>query len=192
VRRNVILLALCTIAGVALVAVQPSASQTKSDCTWVGTPSRDVKTGTRGRNILCAKGGSDFLHGQRGNDQVRGGQGRDTVVGGGGRDVVRGGKGSDRLFAVDDRGGEEVNGGRGRDQCFVDPGDRVSGCEETFRSNEPEMAAALGQSLAEVMQIAEALPSPAVTVTATITTTITLPPCGDGPPDPPPFCEQDS
>lgn len=30
------------------------------------------------------------------------------------------------------RGGERVAGGPGTDQCFVDPGDRTSGCEQVF------------------------------------------------------------
>jgi hypothetical protein len=149
-----------------------------------------VKTGTAGANILCAEPGNDFIHGAAGNDLLRAGKGRDVAVGGGGRDVLRGGRGRDRLFAVDDQGGERIIGGRGNDQCFVDPGDVAFGCEQTFRSNEPEMASALGQSLRGVMEIVEeivptpTLPPPPVTVTSIVT----VPPNCGGHPAPPPIC----
>jgi len=180
--------------GLVVATAQPSAP---SGCTWTGTPQRDVKTGTKGPNVLCAKQGNDFTHGAAGNDEIRAGAGRDVAVGGGGRDIVRGGAGRDRLFAVDDRGGDRVAGGPGNDQCFVDAGDVVSGCERTFRSNEPEMAGAFGSSLLNVMEIVEEvspsvtpgpIPPPTVTVTLVSPTTVTLPPCNEGPPDPPPFC----
>lgn len=128
-------------------------------CTWVGTPERDVRTGTAGADVLCARAGDDFIHGQAGNDKLRAGRGRDVAVGGGGRDVIRGGRGNDRLFAVDDMGGERVIGGPGMDQCFADAGDQVFGCEQTFRSKEPVMAEAFGQSLRSVMEIVEAVTS---------------------------------
>jgi len=158
-------------------------------CTWVGTPDRNVKTGTANRDVLCSLNGRDFLHGRAGNDELIAGRGRDVGVGGGGRDVVRGGSGRDRLFAVDDRSGDRVVGGPGVDQCFVDVGDVVTGCEQTFRSNEPEMAGAFGGALGSVMHVVEEVsPSPLPPPTVTITQTITLPPCNNGPPDPPPFC----
>ena len=194
-RRTLILLVLLTVALVGIVAAggePPSLSP--GGCTWVGTPQRDVKTGTRTNNILCAKPGDDFIHGALGNDELRAGKGKDVAVGGGGRDVVRGGRGPDRLFAVDDQGGDRVVGGPGIDQCFVDRGDSVIGCERAFRSNEPEMAGALGRSLLTVMEIAEevaptpTLPPPVVTVTETDTITMPFPPCTPPPVNTPPPC----
>lgn len=187
--RVLILLAAASLILVGVVVAQ-SQPRAPTGCTWTGTPQRDVKTGTAGRNVLCALNGNDFLHGRAGDDRLEGGRGRDTVVGGGGRDILHGGKGRDRLFAVDDRPRENVVGGPGFDQCFVDPGDRVSGCERTFRSNEPEMAGALGQSLGAVMEIVEAVtptPAPIPPPTVTITQIITLPDC-EGHPAPPPIC----
>ena len=194
-RRSLIPLVLLTIAFVGIVAASGDPPpRAPGDCTWIGTPARDVKTGTSGHNVLCAKPGNDFIHGAAGNDTLKAGAGRDVVVGGGGRDIVRGGSGRDRLFAVDDQGGDRVVGGAGKDQCFIDPGDQVSGCERTFRSNEPEMAGALGSSLMSVMEIVEeaeptpTIPPPGVTVTETITQTITaqFPPCQPPPVSPPP------
>jgi hypothetical protein len=189
-RWALILLIAATIASFAFAAIGGESARAPSPCTWTGTPERDVKTGTAGANVLCAEPGNDFIHGAAGNDLLRAGKGRDVVVGGGGRDVLHGGRGRDRLFAVDDQGGERIIGGRGNDQCFVDPGDVVFGCEQTFRSNEPEMAGALGQSLRSVMEIVEEVTvSPTVAPPPVIvTSTITLPPCNQGPPEPPPFC----
>jgi hypothetical protein len=145
--------------------------------------------------VLCARPGDDFIHGAAGNDILRAGKGRDVVVGGDGRDVLRGGRGRDRLFAVDDQGGERVIGGPGNDQCFADRGDVMLECEQTFRSNEPEMAGALGQSLRVVMGIVEGVtstttppPPPVITATATVTQTQTVPPNCGGHPAPPPIC----
>jgi RTX calcium-binding nonapeptide repeat (4 copies) len=190
VRWTLILLALCTLAAVAFVA-----SAKPSGCTWTGTPHRDIKTGSGFQDELCSKGGPDFIHGAGGNDSLEGGNGRDVAVGGGGRDQLYGGKGNDRLFAVDDRGGEKIYGGPGVDQCFVDPADQVSGCERTFRSTEVQMAQALSRSLQTVMEVAEngATVTETITIGATIppvtvTKTVTLPPCNQGPPEPPPFC----
>jgi Ca2+-binding RTX toxin-like protein len=185
------LVVLATLASLALAAPGGEPGRAPSPCTWTGTITRDVKTGTAGRNVLCARRGNDFIHGAAGNDVLRAGKGRDVAVGGGGRDVVRGGPGPDRLFAVDDQGGDRVYGGPGIDQCFADPADQVYGCERAFRSNEPEMATALGQSLRGVMEIVEEI-APTTTVpppVSTVTDTITLPPCNEGPPEPPPFCE---
>jgi hypothetical protein len=169
--------------------VVTASSQVPSDCTWVGTSSRDVKTGSSGPNILCAKGGNDFLHGRSGRDKLRAGPGKDTVVGGGGKDVLKGGTGNDKLFAVDDQGGETIVGGAGEDRCFVDGGDHVFGCERLFRSDEPQMAGAYDSSLGTVMTIIEqGLPpiEPTVTVTqppVTVTETqvVSFPPCSPPP-----------
>jgi Ca2+-binding RTX toxin-like protein len=190
VRWLLIPVILATVVSVALIA-RGDPPRAPAACTWTGTAERDVKTGTADHNELCSKAGNDFIHGQGGNDVLRAGEGRDVAVGGGGRDVVRGGAGPDRLFAVDDHGGDWVYGGPGVDQCFVDPGDQLYGCDRAFRSNEPEMATALAQSLGSVMEIIEAV-TPSLTIpppVVTITSTIVLPPCNNGPPDPPPFCE---
>lgn len=181
-----------------VVAAQPRAPATK--CTWKGNSGRDVKTGTPRRNVLCSVRGNDFIHGAAGNDLLKAGPGRDVAVGAEGRDVLKGGNGRDRLFAVDDQGGELVIGGRGVDQCFVDLGDQVRGCERTFRGLSLQEVNALEQVAFEVMEIIEleiptitpiptpTLPPPVVTITRTRTRTVTLPPCNEGPPDPPPFC----
>lgn len=180
--------ALATVAAFAFAAPGQS-DRAPAACTWTGTPQRDVKSGTGGVNVLCALPGKDFIHGRGGNDILRAGGGRDVAVGGGGRDIVRGGGGPDRLFAVDDAGGDRIYGGVGIDECFVDAGDQVFGCERAFLSNEPVMATALQQSLGQVIAIAEdgspVPPSPSPVI---ITTTVTVPPCNEGPPEPPPFC----
>jgi hypothetical protein len=179
------LVGLLILGGMALTA----SSQIPSDCTWVGTTERDVKTGTSGPNILCALGGDDFLHGRGGRDRIRAGAGQDSVVGGKGRDILKGGAGPDKLFSVDERGGERIVGGAGIDRCFVDPGDHVFGCERLFRSDEPQMAGAYDSSLGTVMTIIEGgLPpiEPTVTVTqpavtVTETETVNFPPCSPPP-----------
>jgi len=195
VQRLLIPLVLLTVAFVGIVAaVSAPPPRAPNGCTWTGTPQRDVKTGTAGANVLCAKPGNDFIHGAAGNDELRAGKGKDVAVGGGGRDFVRGGKGPDRLFAVDDHGGDRINGGPGSDQCFADRGDVVLGCERTFRSNEPEMASALGSSLRSVMEIVEEIeptptpPPPVVTTTQTQTIISPFPPCETPPASPPPIC----
>ena len=186
------LLVLATAASLTFAATGGEPGRAPAPCTWTGTPARDVKTGTAGRNVLCALPGNDFVHGAGGNDVLRAGKGKDVAVGGGGRDIVRGGRGPDRLFAVDDQGGDQIIGGPGIDQCFVDRGDSVTGCERAFRSNEPEMASALGQSLRGVMEIVEeiiptpTIPPPIVTVTDTIT--VPFPPCTPPPAGSPPPC----
>ena len=194
-RRTLIPLVLLTVAFVGVIAASGDPPpQAPNGCTWTGTPQRDVKTGTVGANVLCAKPGNDFIHGALGNDELRAGKGEDVAVGGGGRDVVRGGAGPDRLFAVDDRGGDRIVGGPGRDQCFADPSDVVSGCEQTFRSHEPEMAGALGRSLLTVMEVVEeieptpTLPPPVATETIITTITVPFPPCTPPPVSTPPPC----
>jgi hypothetical protein len=194
------LVVLATVASLALAAPGGEPGRAPSPCTWTGTITRDVKTGTAGVNVLCARRGNDFIHGAGGNDVLRAGAGRDLAVGGGGRDVVHGGKGPDRLLGVDDNGGDRLIGGPGTDQCFADRGDVVFGCEQTFRSQEPEMAIALAHSLRTVMEIVEeieptptptpTLPPPIVTATATVTATIVspFPPCELPPASPPPPC----
>ena len=184
--RAVILVAVLTLGafGVVAFAQTPKAP----DCTWVGTPTRDVKTGTSGANVLCPLGGGDFVHGKAGNDVVKASAGRDTIVGGGGRDRLFGGGGRDRIFAVDDRGGELVVGGPGVDQCFIDPSDRTRGCEHTFRSNEPEMATALAVVVGSVMEIAEELPTVTPGPIPPPVITILPPPNCGGHPAPPPIC----
>jgi RTX calcium-binding nonapeptide repeat (4 copies) len=189
VRWALTLLVLATAASIALVA-GGEPQRAPSACTWTGTPGRDVKTGNAAANMLCSLPGPDFIHGGAGNDVLKAGKGRDVAVGGGGRDVVNGGPGRDRLFIVDDRGGEQAYGGPGVDQCFIDPGDQAVGCETTFRSNEPEMASAFGQSLHGVMQIVELTPTPVPIPppTVTVTVTDTVPPNCGGNPAPPPIC----
>lgn len=196
-RRYLILLAAGSVVLVGLVAASSAPKPAApGDCTWKGGPGRDVRTGTARPDVLCAEGGDDFVHGRGGNDVIRAGSGRDVAVGGAGRDVIKGGSGNDRLFAVDDRGGELIICGPGRDQAFVDPGDRVKGCERIFRSQEPALAEALGDSLGEVMEIVEDSPTPTVgppvaTVTETITigATVTIPfPACEKPGAQPPFC----
>jgi hypothetical protein len=195
VRRTLIPLVLLTVAFIGVVAARGEPPHlSPGGCTWVGTPERDVKTGTRTNNVLCAKPGDDYIHGAAGNDELRAGKGKDVAVGGSGRDIIRGGPGPDRLFAVDDRGGDRIVGGPGTDQCFADRTDQVTGCERTFRSQEPEMAGALGRSLLNVMGIAEeveptpTMPPPVVTVTETDTITMPFPPCTPPPTMTPPPC----
>ena len=191
-RYLVPLVLVATVCAVTIVAYgQSTAPAVPQRCTWVGTITRNVKTGTAGNNILCSLNGRDYLHGAGGNDEVIAGKGRDTAIGGKGRDILQGNSGRDKLFAVDGRGGDKVSGGPGVDQCFIDPGYQVTGCEEVFRSQEPQMAGALGSSLLQVMEIVEESPTvaPGSTVTQTLTQTITTAvPCPTGPPQPEPFC----
>jgi Ca2+-binding RTX toxin-like protein len=57
--------------------------------------------------------------GYRGADKIRGGDENDQQYGGRGNDVIFSEGGFRDL----------VNGGRGTDTCYVDPKDRVKGCE---------------------------------------------------------------
>jgi hypothetical protein len=192
VRRILILLVACTLLATAFIAVQPAAPQTTSHCTQHGTPDDDIMAGTKRGDVMCSRGGNDYAHGDGGKDHIRGGPGEDTLVGGGGRDVLRGGAGDDRLFSVDDRGGGLLIGGKGRDQCFADPGDRVRGCESTFRGMSLKLVRQLVRTAYQVMLIAdEALPTPPPpvgTITETIVTTVPFPPCSPAPITPPPIC----
>ncbi len=52
------------------------------------------------------------------------------------RDRVFGGPGSDRLLVNDGDARDVVGGGDGRDVCYVDPGDRVTGCESVRGENQ--------------------------------------------------------
>lgn len=103
------------------------------------------------------------------------------------------------MFAVDGKANDVVNGGKGEDLCFADRGDILRGCERQFRGASIQqansMAAAFNGGLGlvdELLAIAPTptLPPPVVTITAVVTRTrtVTLPPCNEGPPDPPPFC----
>ena len=110
--------------------------------------------GDRGNDVVRLGAGDDFVNGAQGRDRTYGGRGRDWLRTGDSRDVVDGGKGADHLVGVagndrvygrggDDRiGGDDgddvlVGGtgadfvvcGLGRDDAWVDPQDRLVGCE---------------------------------------------------------------
>lgn len=171
-------------------------SQTVSlaTCTIRGTETDDVLNGTRDFDVLCGLQGNDYVHGDGRRDRVKGGQGDDVLVGGSGRDSFRAGGGDDRVFTVDHRGGEDVQGGPGDDQCFVDRGDRVSGCEEVFIGTSIEVIRSMTRTILQVMIIANE-PSPTLTTSPpmpppvpTVTTGPTGPHCTPPPASPPPPC----
>jgi len=186
-RRNLILVMLCTLAAFGVVVTSQAAAPA---CTKTGSPDRDILAGGPGRDIICAKGGNDYLHGNGGADLLKGGKGRDVIIGGSGQDEAHGAKGKDRIFLVDGRGGGLASGGAGHDQCFVDRGDRTKGCEEVFVGVTQAYAQAITSSFHGGLVLAEELigtppvPPPTVTVTATVTITENC----DGHPAPPPIC----
>jgi hypothetical protein len=85
----------------------------------VGTRKRERLRGTQGSDLILARGG------------------RDVVRPGSGADCVFAGRGNDSVFARDKsrRGGEvdTVHCGRGHDVAYVDPRDKVKGCERVVR-----------------------------------------------------------
>jgi Ca2+-binding RTX toxin-like protein len=149
--------------------------------------------GTPKTDVLCALQANDYQSGAQQADRLFGDNGRDTMVGGKGADILKAGKGNDRLFAVDGKPDDILVGQNGEDSCFGDVGDVMKGCEHRFRGTTIRMANALasafhgGLSLSEALIEAGTSPSPIPNV-VTVTQTITLPPCNQGPPDPPPFC----
>lgn len=172
---------------VSLGAVLAAAAPKATSCTEIGTPARDIMAGTAGKDVLCARGGGDYLAGGGKRDVLRGDGGADAIVGGRGPDRLLGQAGDDKLFAVDGSAGDTLDGGPGIDSCYADPGDRVSGCERTFRGasvagTNQLSSAFLGQgSLAEQLITTPTVPPPVV-VTVTVTAN-----CG-GHPAPPPIC----
>jgi len=190
------LICVSVITGLLVAAVV--ASPNLNTCTQVGSKQPDVMAGTDRKDVLCALQANDYQSGSKQADRLFGDNGRDTMVGGPGADILKGSKGNDRLFAVDGKPHDVLNGQKGNDACFGDRGDVMKGCEHRFRGPSIRLANAMaaafqgGLSLAEVLTgITSPPPVPpplTVTVTQTMTQTITLPPCGNGPPDPPPFC----
>jgi len=191
------LICVSVITGLLVAAVV--ASPNLNTCTQVGSKQPDVMAGTDRKDVLCALQANDYQSGSKQADRLFGDNGRDTMVGGPGADILKGSKGNDRLFAVDGKSDDVLNGQKGEDACFGDRGDTFKGCEHQFRGPSIRLANAMaaafqgGLSLAEVLLSVVTSPPPVpppltVTVTQTMTQTITLPPCGNGPPDPPPFC----
>lgn len=182
-------LAVGTLVVVSAVAVFAAASPNLSDCTKVGTPQGNVMSGTNGKDVLCALEGRDFLSGDGGKDRLYGDAGRDTLVGGKAPDTIKGGKGKDRLFAVDGNPHDVLAGGKGQDACFGDPGDKMTGCEDTFRGPSivmtNDLSAAFNGGLALGEELAVTPPTPTI---VTVTTTETVPENCGGHPAPPPIC----
>ncbi len=88
--------------------------------------------GTDNDDVLYERVGNglgDTISGFRGADAI------DANTFSKDRDRVFGGPGSDRLLVNDGDGRDVVRGGDGRDVCFVDPGDRVTGCESVRGEN---------------------------------------------------------
>ena len=89
----------------------------------------------------------DRLFGGPGPDDLRGGPGRDNLSGDSGNDVLRGGPeadilsggpGNDRIFASGDSPHDDIPdivrcGAGRRDVAYLDPEDKVSGCEVVHR-----------------------------------------------------------
>jgi Ca2+-binding RTX toxin-like protein len=92
---------------------------------------------------LNGGGTVDDLDGHAGVDELRGGPSHDTLKGYEGADLFVGGSSSDEVLAgrgddtirVRDGGNnaDAVNCGAGRDVAFVDPADRLRGCEVVNR-----------------------------------------------------------
>lgn len=72
----------------------------------------------------------DTIYGMNGSDDIDANTFRRD------EDRLFGGSGSDRLLTNDDDGRDTIRGGDGRDVCFVDPGDRVTGCESVRGENQ--------------------------------------------------------
>ena len=83
----------------------------------------------------------DVLYERVGNglgDTISGFEGADAIDANTFRkdqDRIFGGPGSDRLLANDGDNRDTVRGGDGRDVCYVDSGDRVTGCESVRGEN---------------------------------------------------------
>ena len=111
--------------------------------------------GGKGNDRLLGGPGNDFLKGDDGDDLLLGGRGRDRLAIGAGSDLAKGGKGSDqiengalgsgddlspdRVFGglgddnidvAQDLAGDRVDCGSGSDRLAIDPGDRISACED--------------------------------------------------------------
>ena len=88
--------------------------------------------GTDNDDVLYERVGNtvnDTIFGFRGEDAIDANTFRRDV------DRVFGGPGSDRLLVNDGDGRDTVRGGDGKDVCYVDPGDRVTGCESVRGEN---------------------------------------------------------
>jgi Ca2+-binding RTX toxin-like protein len=115
VRRITLLLMLALMAA-ALLVVASGVALAKN---ITGTEQGQRIVGTKFADHINALGGDDVVLGYRGADKIRGGDDNDQQYGGRGKDVIRSEGGFRDL----------VNGGRGIDTCYVDPKDRVKGCE---------------------------------------------------------------
>jgi len=164
------------------------ATAAKSPCTISGTPVRDAIAGTPHRDVICARGEGDYVAGGSGNDELRGDGGGDTLVGGRGDDRLLGNAGGDRLFGVDGSGGDVLKGGSGNDLCFGDRGDKIRGCERTFRGASVREANSLAGSFLGALQLAEILATPVPPVGPPGQSGRTFPPCTQPPPVLPPPC----
>jgi Ca2+-binding RTX toxin-like protein len=114
VRRTALLQLLVLLAAVLVVASGVAVAKNIT-----GTESGQKIVGTKFADHINALGGDDVVLGYRGPDKIRGGDDNDQQYGGRGNDVIR----SEGRFR------DLVNGGRGTDTCYVDPTDRVKGCE---------------------------------------------------------------
>jgi Ca2+-binding RTX toxin-like protein len=86
---------------------------------FVGTENGERIVDTKYADRIDALGGDDVVLGYAGPDKIRAGNDNDQQYGGRGNDIIY----SEGHFR------DLVNGGRGTDTCYVDPKDRVKGCE---------------------------------------------------------------
>jgi hypothetical protein len=113
VRRTTLLM----LALMAAVLVAASGAALAKNITGTDTAQKIV--GTKYADHINALGGNDVVLGYRGADKIRGGDDNDQQYGGRGDDVIYSEGGFRDL----------VNGGKGIDTCYVDPKDRLKGCE---------------------------------------------------------------
>lgn len=97
--------------------------------------------GGQGDDVLKGGNGNDYLEGGLGNDILDGGSGNDTILGMSGNDRLTGGKGNDVLY-----------GGQGNDSYYFDAD---SGFDIVYDQSGSNSLFILGQSIAEIKEIAE-------------------------------------
>ncbi len=122
-RRMAMLLGATMLLVVVAAGVALAVTKTCQDNPCDGTDNDDVLYERVGNGL------GDTISGFRGADAI------DANTFSKDRDRVFGGPGSDRLLVNDGDGRDVVRGGDGRDVCFVDPGDRVTGCESVRGEN---------------------------------------------------------
>jgi Ca2+-binding RTX toxin-like protein len=125
-RRTAILLGAMLLMVMVAAGVALAVNKTCNDNPGNGTENDDVLYERVGNGL------GDTIYGFEGADAIDANTFRKD------RDRIFGGPGSDRLLANDGDNRNTVRGSDGRDVCYVDSGDRVTGCESVRGENRSE------------------------------------------------------